>query len=441
MKIKHVVVNSILSMLLSISYSFGQTDSSIQKVNYHFQTTYIYQYKPAFHSPYSGTNSLIGTEEKQNSLTATLYVGARLWKGAELYINPEIAGGSGLSGAYGLAASTNGETFRVGNPAPTLYLARAYLVQTIALQRRVEKLEDQANELAGYQPENYLRFLVGKYSLGDFFDNNNYSNSPRTQFMNWCLMNNGAWDYAANLRGYTYSFTSILHLDNTTYRIGFGAMPTIANGPDLSTDFNKMGSVNVEVDKAYKVGNQKGSIGLLGYDNYGDMGNYKQAIISADSGKVPDIISTRQYGRHKFGAGINMGQQINEMIGVFGRLGWNDGKTETWCYTETDHTANIGVSFYGKQWNRENDNAGIGIIVNGLSSDHKLYLKDGGLGFELGDGKLNYSNECATELYYSFKPNLAGIFLSGDYQFIVNPGFNKDRGPVNVFSFRLHIEL
>ena len=431
-------------MMFSVSFSFGQTDSSLQKINFHFQATYIYQYKPAFHSPYSGVNSLIGTEEKQNSLTATLYIGARLWKGSELYINPEIAGGSGLSGAYGLAASTNGETFRVGNPAPTLYLARSYLIQTIALGKKLEKSDDQANELAGYQPKNYLRFFAGKYSLGDLFDNNVYSNSARTQFMNWCLMNNGAWDYAANVRGYTYSLIGILHLNNITYKAGFSAMPTVANGADLNTNFNKAGAINIEIDKTFKIGDQKGNIGFLGYDNYADMGNYEQAILKAKdspNSRIPDIISTRQYGRHKLGMGINVSQQLNETIGIFARVGWNDGKNETWCYTETDQTLSLGVSFNGKKWKRENDNAGIGFIVNGLSQYHKLYLEDGGLGFELGDGKLNYSNECAAELYYSFKPVTSTIFFTGDYQFIINPGFNKDRGPANVLSFRLHIEL
>jgi len=443
MKIRNVIIHFAL-IVFPISYSFGQTDSALQKLNFHFQTTYIYQYKPAFHSPYSGTNSLQGTEEKQNSVTATLYVGARLWKGSELYINPEIAGGSGLSGAYGLAASTNAETFRVGNPAPVLYLARAYLMQTFALGKGKEKSDDQTNGLKGYQPKNYLRLFIGKCSLGDLYDNNSYSNSPRIQFMNWCLVNNGTWDYASNVRGYTNSLTAILHLNDITCKAGFAAMATIANGPDLSTDFNKFGSINLEIDRSYKIGNKSGNIGFLGYDNYADMGNYQQAIINAsksDSSKIPDIISTREYGRHKFGTGINIGQQITETIGVFGRAGWSDGNNETWCYTEADHTASIGISFNGKQWKRENDNAGMGVIVNGLSQYHKLYLEEGGLGFELGDGKLNYGNEYATELYYSCKPNVSGIFLTGDYQFIINPGFNKDRGPVNVFSFRLHIEL
>jgi len=421
---------------------FAQDSSSKQhRFNLHFQTTYIYQYKPSFHSPYEGENSLTGKEEKQNSITATLYAGARLWKGAEVYVNPEVAGGSGLSGALGMAGSSNGETFRVGSPSPTLYSARYFLKQTFTLGKEKEWQEDDANQLSGYTPKKYLNFYFGKLSLGDLFDNNEYSNSPRTQFMNWALMNNGAWDYAANVRGYTYSFSTELQLNKMSYKLAFATLPREANGEKLNTNFKDSFAlaINAEVDKAYSINTRKGNIRLLVYHNNSNMGNYGEAIKLTGT---PDIITTRKLGRTKWGWGINLDQEVGRNTGVFGRIGWNDGKNETWAFTEIDRTVSSGVSFKGSAWKRNDDNAGIAIAMNGLSQDHRSYLAKGGSGFILGDGELNYGSEVIPELYYSLKPSESlPLWLSGDYQFVLHPGYNKDRGPVNIFSVRVHTEF
>ncbi len=434
-----------LSILtFSLKSTFGQVaNDSLQSksFNLHFQTTYIYQYKPAFNSPYSGLNSLKGTEETENSLTSTLFLGIRLWKNCEVYINPEIAGGSGLSGAFGLAASTNGETYRVGDPAPTLYLARGYIRQTIGLSTEKRNEDDGANQVGCLMPKKYIQFLIGKFSLADVLDNNLYSNSPRTQFMNWTIMNNGAWDYAANVRGYTYSFTTIVQLENIAYKLSVATLPLVANGADLNTNLGNAYSLNAEVDKAYKIHEKSGNIRILGYYNNANMGSYEQAIANSDNEHIPDVISTRKISRDKFGFGISADQQINNVIGLFARIGWNNGASETWCYTEADRTILGGIMINGKGWKRKDDNLGMAVVVNGLSTDHRNYLADGGLGFEIGDGKLNYGYENATELYYSYKPVSYPIWISGDYQFIVNPGYNKDRGPVHVFSIRIHVEL
>ncbi len=420
------------------------TDSLTKnRFNLHFQTTYIYQYKPELSAGYSGPHSIQTAEEKQNSVTATLYVGARLWKGGELYINPEIAGGSGLSGAYGMAASTNGETFRVGDPAPTLYLARGFIKQTIPLNRRPDTMVDAQNQLNAIYTTRSLVFQLGKYGLSDIFDNNVNATGPRTSFLNWCLMSNGAWDYAANLRGYTYAFTTILKWDNMTYKAALAAMPTVANGPDLNTNLQQEYSINAQAERIYQLKGKTGNIRLLGYYNNGDMGNYATAIAqSQQSGTTPDVIATRKYGRDKYGAGLNIDQQINSTLGFFARVGWNDGKNETWCFTEADRTVSAGLCDNGAAWNRKDDNAGIAVVVNGLSGDHRQYLADGGLGFQLGDGRLSYANETVAEAYYSYKPLPASnLWMSADYQFGLNPGYNSDRGPVSVFSFRLHVEL
>ena len=423
-----------------------------ERFSIHFQTTYIYQYKPKFSSDYQGRNSLDSAEQKDNSVTATLYLGLRLWKGGELYVNPEIAGGSGLSGALGMAGSSNGETFRVGNPSPTLYLARGYIQQTFALKQNAmrrkgvlntQSVDADANQLAGYEPKNYLRFIAGKYCLGDYFDNNEYSNSPRTQFMNWALMNNGAWDYAANVRGYTLAFTTELQLGNTNVKANIAAMPEVANGAKLNTNINQAYSLNAEVNHHFNLWNKPGNLRLLGFYNKANMGNYQDAINIANSlSKTPYVDAAAiGYNGKKYGFGINFDQELSKTFGVFGRLGWNDGRYQTWCFTEIDQTVTLGLSANGGAWKRTNDNCGLAFILNGLSQDHKDYLAMGGYGFILGDGALNYAPEFITELYYSFKPVKQGIWITGDYQFCMNPGYNMDRGPVHILSARVHVEL
>ncbi len=418
-------------------------DSVAQRANLHFQTTYIYQYKPQFHAKYSGINSLPTQEEKENSLTATLYFGVRLWKGAEVYVNPELAGGSGLAGAFGMGASTNGETFRVGDPAPTLYLARAYFCQSFNLGTTTERREDGQNQLAGKYGTRYLAFYAGKFSLGDFFDNNDFSNSPRTQFMNWALMSNSAWDYSANLRGYTAGAVVVCRYDNMVYKVGIAAEPTVANGPKLNSDYGKSRGLNAEVTRAYQVHHKlPGHVRGLLYANTANMGIYRDAIVEAGRiGDVPDIIAVRHPGHVKYGFGLNADQHLSDNVGVFGRIGYNDGKTETWAFTESDRTISLGINVSGKAWKRANDVLAAGIVMNGLSKDHREYLAAGGLGFQLGDGNLNYDMERVFECYYSCKPTANSLWLSADYQFAMNPGYNKDRGPLSVFAFRLHVEL
>ncbi len=434
------LVSTLIFFSLFTKITTAQDTVKEQRFNIHFQTTYIYQIKPAFHSPYEGPNSLSGKSEKENSITATLYVGARLWQGAEVYINPEIAGGSGLSGATGMAGSSNGETFRVGNPSPTLYSARYYLKQTFALSKEKDLQEDSANQLKIYQPKNYLSFWFGKFSLGDLFDQNAFSNSPRTQFMNWSLMNDGAWDYAANVRGYTYSLSTALKLNRFTYKLGIATLPTEANGSKLNLKFKDSFAlgINAEIDKQFQINGKESNIRLLFYHNKADFGNYDEAIKLSN----PDIIATRKSGRTKTGFELNFDAQLNKTAGLFGRVGWNDGKNETWVFTEIDRTGCFGVSVNGDTWRRTYDNAGLALVVNGISKEHRSYISKGGSGFILGDGNLNYAPESIAELYYSVKPSdKLPLWITGDYQFALNPGYNKDRGPVNIFSFRVHTEF
>lgn len=422
---------------------FNKILNDSQRFNLHFQVTYINQTKPKMRSLYSDSLSLNAAHENKNSLTATLFLGAKLWKGGYVFVNPEIAGGSGLSGAQGMAGSSNGETTRVGDPSPTLYLARAYFEQTFPLSRDHTDIQiDDENQLEMQVPNDYIKFTVGKFSLADMFDNNNLSNTPRTQFMNWSLMNNGAWDFAANVRGYTYIASAEIDYSFLNYKVAFASLPTVANGADLSMHLGKELAFNTQVTAKYNIQKYPGTFSLLYFNNKANMGNYEQALQEAkNSNAIPDIIATRQYGRHKHGFGLNFDQELPKDIGVFGRLGWNDGKNETWAFTEIDKTASLGVNINGTLWQRIHDVFGLAFVTNGLSQSHREYLAAGGYGFVLGDGKLNYSPENIMEIFYNFKPTNKPFWVTGDYQLALHPGYNKDRGPANIFSIRVHTEF
>lgn len=411
-----------------------------ERFSIHAQTTVINQFKPSFNAKYSGDNSLVPHQESKTSITSTFYMGLRLWKGSSAFINPEIAGGSGLSEALGIAAATNGETFRVGNPTPTVYLARLFYKQIFELTSDKIDQSSDFNQLGGYLPSKYLSFTVGKIGASDYFDNNRFSHDPRTQFMSWALMANGAWDYPANTRGYTPSIVLEYVSFKNEIRYGFSLVPLTANGNKMNWDISKSGSHTIEYTHRYRIKNQKGTIRFLGFLTTTNMGNYRQSI---ELNPVnPRIEDTRKYGNIKYGFGINIEQNFTNDFGCFFRTSWNDGNNETWAFTEIDHSISAGLSLTGQRWNRENDNIGIAYVASGISKPHRDYLKAGGKGFILGDGNLNYSIEHLAELYYSTELVKNQIYLTGTYQFLVNPGYNLDRqGPVNIFSVRLHSRI
>lgn len=431
----------LLTFQLMAMYGLSQnTDTAkTETIAFHAQATVIYQYKPSFSAKYSGANSLKTEEETQNTITATLYAGTRLWKNATAYLNPEISGGSGLSTALGVAASTNGESFRVGSPAPQIYLARLFLQQTFPLSKKMKYQESNFNQLSEYIPDKYIAFSLGKIALSDYFDNNSYSHDPRTQFMSWGLMSNGAWDYPANTRGYTDGLVIEYVTPKNELRYSFALMPTEANGNTLDYKISKAHSHTLEYTCNYSVNSKAGVVRVLAFYSIARMGNYNQSIEL--NPVTPDITATRKYSNNKYGFGINVEQSLSKSIGAFLKASWNDGNNETWAFTEIDRTVSIGAVTKGTGWKREGDNAGLAYVISGLSTPHKNYLQAGGKGFILGDGALNYGPEQLAELYYSAELIKKSLFLSGVYQFILYPGYNKDRGPVNVFSVRVHMEM
>ncbi|MET1057876.1 MAG: carbohydrate porin [Pedobacter sp.] len=426
--------------IMIVCKGFAQTDSLIRKrFNLHFQQTVITQTKPGFSAKYSGDNSLSTAHETATSLTTTLFGGARLWRGAEAYFNPEMSGGKGFSQTLGLAGFSNGETFRVGSPEPAIYIARAYLVQTFGWGSEVDTLADDQNQLAGYRKKRYFSITAGKFGLSDFFDNNAFSHDARSQFMNWSLMANGAWDYPANTRGYVFGTVFEFGQPDWSLRLATTMVTNSANGSVWDGKIGKAHAFTLEYEKRYTISDQKGTIRILGFNNSAKMGSYLLSI--EQNPLAPDVTETRAYGREKYGFGINAEQNVNSNLGVFLKTSYNDGKTETWAFTEIDRSISFGAVLNGRSWTQKDAEIGLAFVGNGISEDHRDYLAAGGYGFIIGDGKLNYAPEMIAEVYYKVNVYQHKFFLSPDYQFVLHPAYNKDRGPVNAFALRAHVEF
>jgi high affinity Mn2+ porin len=421
---------------------------SVEKWSYHFQLTTIMQAHPGFNALYSGKNSLQDTSESALSLTTTFFLGRKLWKGAAVYFNPEIAGGSGVSYALGLAGAANGETFRIGSPAPRIYVARAFIQQHFAIGgSKTERQNSDQNQLADSLPASRITISAGKFSLADFFDDNAYSHDPRSEFMNWALMSNGAWDYPANTRGYTWGGVIELIKPGFAIRVSSSLVGLKANGPTMDVNITKAHAETIEFEKKLNINGHPGSVRVLAFENFSSAPSYKNAIHDMENGdsNLVAVASGAKpgpyYGGLKYGFGISAWQELSKTVGVFMRAGWNDGKTVTWAFTEIDRSVSAGLSFTPTFIKRPNDEMGIAAVVNDISQDHYNYLNLGGYGFMLGDGRLtNYGNETIIEYFYKVRLT-SSFWLTADYQFIMNPGYNKDRGPVHVFAGRLHIEF
>jgi hypothetical protein len=407
------------------------------------QANFIFQTNPPFYAKYSGTNSFQPYYEKATSRVLTLYTGFEITKSIEVLADVEEAGGDGLSSALGLAGFTNLDVVRNPSLSKAPYLARLMYHQVIALSQ--QKIENARSPLSTFAelPARRLEFRFGKFGIADFFDVNSVGGDSHLQFMNWTIDQNGGYDYAADTRGYTWGAMLEYQSPKWGLRFAEALLPTVANGPDLVWDLRHANAENVEVELHRGFLPKKdGIIRLLTYVNNANMGIYQVAIDQYLEGKVttPEITNHPLQVTTKYGFGINFEQTLTNNIVVYGRFGWNNGKTESWAYTEDDETFQGGAGFAGRMWKRKYDRAGIAFVSNGISKEHALYLADGGLGFILGDGGLTYGRENIIEGYYTAHA-WRGIYLGPDLQYIVNPGYNQARGPVTVASFRLHVEF
>jgi high affinity Mn2+ porin len=403
----------------------------------HYQFTAATQYHPAFDAPYSGQNSLSPQAESATAFVTTLYGDLRLWPGAELLVNPEMSGGRGLSSTHGVAAFPDGIVYRVGDPAPVVYLARLALSQTFDLGGGRVINEEGPNELPRERDRDVLAITVGRFSVLDIVDGNRYANDPTTEFFNWAMFASGAYDYPADARGYTYGALADLAKGWWSVRGGIALEPYEANASRMDWRILTSHGLMAEGEARYAVGLRPGAASLLVFLNTARMGSYQQ-VLNDPALYGNDVAQTRADGRHKYGFALSVEQQFTNTMGGFLRLSWNDGHNESWAFTEIDRSAALGITQNGKPWRRPKDILGAGAVISGLSPWHERYLAGGGYGFIIGDGALSYAPEVLGEIYYKFQVSEL-LSFSGIYQPILNPGFNRDRGPVHVLSARVHV--
>jgi len=417
------------------------------------QANVIIQGNLPFHSPYQGVNSFLGRGAYKTSLLGTIYTAWRpthsIRYNNDLILDIESTGGRGLSEALGLAGATNLDVVRNPNLGSVPYLSHYEIHQVIGFTQKTTSQEPGPWALAPSVPLRRVEFRIGKMSVPDFFDINGPGSDSHLQFMNWTVDNNGAWDYAADTRGYTVGGMAEYDDRIWTLRYGIFAMPTVANGIDMDWAFSRAHGQNGEFELRHSfVQNRKGTQRILFYANRAHMGTYREAVEDFLNGSdtasygvtVPTITLHEHFSALKYGVGYNIEQEVTENLRVFGRFGWNEGQHESFAYTEVEQTVEAGADYAGTRWRRPVDKIGLVVVSNAIKRDHQEYLKLGGLGFLLGDGNLNYGRENIVEGYYNWHA-WRGLFYALDVQHIDNPGYNRDRGPVWVGSVRAHVDF
>jgi high affinity Mn2+ porin len=444
---------SLQEVHLGLNYRFGESSdpatlgasllaSVADRFSLHGQATFTYQGNTAFPSPYEGANSLPGAAEAREVAYASLSASVRLWRGAAIWINPAIDQGFGLANTHGVAGFPNAEAYKFGANYPYAILQRYFLRQTLDLGGR-QKAAQGSDQPAGAQSANRLVLTVGSFSINDLFDTNKYANNPKRTFLNWSLINAGTFDYAGNAWGYTDGLAVEWYEDRYVLRAGvfdLSATPAGGNSPlayGLDSSFRQFQWV-AEIEEHHHLWGEPGDVKVTGFLSRGRAGRFRDAInLAAATGQPADINAVRRYTSRP-GASINVQQQVTANLGVFARAGWADGRVEPWDFTDIDRTLSGGISVSGAPWRRPQDTLGIGIAINGISRVHQAFLNTGGLGILIGDGKLPHPGlEKILESYYSYAL-LPSTHLSFDYQLIDDPGYNADRGPVNVLAVRVH---
>ena len=406
----------------------------------HGQVTHVWQYHPVFKAPYSGPNSLDPGSRGNETFDATLYLGFRPWSGAEIWINPEIDQGFGLSNTLGVAGYPSGEAYKVGKSSPYFRLQRLFFRQTFDLGGAGEATEPDANQLGGTRTADNLIITGGKISPTDIFDTNVYAHDPKKDFLNWAVIDAGAYDYAADAWGYSYGIAVEWTQAWWTLRAGLFDLSRVPNTTELETDFSQFEFV-AEAEERHEWWGQPGKLKVLSFVNRGRFGSYNDAVRLAQlTASIPNMALVRRYTSRP-GVTLNLEQQIEPGLGLFARASLNDGSKEADEFTEINSSISIGLSLRGINWDRPNDTLGVAGVANSISASARAYFAAGGLGILIGDGKLpNYGTEGIFEAYYNAQMT-SWLSAGADYQFIANPAYNPDRGPVSVLGVRLHAEF
>ncbi len=407
----------------------------------HGQTTYVVQATDGFHAPYRGPNSL-SPSINQETVDATLFLGARLWRGAEIWVQPELEQGFGLDNTLGVAGFPSGEAYKVGADHPYFRLPRAFVRQLIDAGGERETIEGVANQLAGSRSVDRWAFTLGKFGVTDIFDTNQYAHDPRADFLNWSAIDGGAFDYAADAWGYTVGAAAERYAGSWTLRAGLFDLSTIPNSVHLDPGMHEF-QLDAEVEKRYELFGHAGRVLLTGFDSRGRMALLDATIALAQTTGVPintALVETRRY-RGRLGGVFGVEQPITDAVGLFARLSKAAGNVEPYEFTDIDRSVALGTSIKGLPWHRSGDTVGIVAIDNGISAERQDYLNLGGLGVLIGDGKLPHpAAEQILETYYSVALT-AYAHLSVDYQWVKNPAYNTDRGPVSIFAVRVHAQF
>jgi high affinity Mn2+ porin len=436
-------------------------DTGPQRFNFHAQTTIVAQGDLPFAADYSGPNSLLSAGERQETVSADLFFGLRLWHGAEIHLDGLCWEGLGLSNTFGIEDFPNGDAYKAGTTVPNFMVARLFIRQTFGLGGEQEDVHDGQLALAGRQDVSRLTFTVGRFTPTDMFDNNAYAHDAHTQFLNWAAQTNITWDYPSDTVGFTTGIAAELNQADWTLRYGFFQMPGVDNGftaddrvfcwPGSGSggDFWKSWGMITELERRYKIDGHPGAIRCMAWLNEANMASYNVATAlllanppppNTPPGAEITIPAAAYADRFKYGFGLNWEQELSKEVGVFSRVNWNDGQEAAWTYTDAWWSTSLGVSVKGKAWCRPDDTIGLFGVITGASAQEIQFLKAGGTGILNGDGNLTYASEKVVEGYYDFPIGKAGRFAL-DYQFVGDPAFNADRGPVSIFGIRLHWEM
>jgi high affinity Mn2+ porin len=415
----------------------AKTGTESDRWELHAQTTYIQQGYPSYRALYSGANSLSPAAQTRETWTMSAFAGVRLWDGGAVYYNPELLQGFGFSDTVGLAGFSNGESQKSHFPTPRYSTSRLFLRQTFGFGGEQETLESAPNQLSDKVDVSRLTVQAGRFAVTDVFDNNSYAKDPRRDFMNWAMWAPGAFDYSADKIGLSWGATAELNQENWALRAGYFLMDAESNSSNFDMHLFRRGEYVMELEERYKLFGRPGKLRIIPWINSDFSGSYRETL--DDPALNLDITQTRK-SRIKYGYALTLEQEVADDVGVFGRWSWNDGHNEIMAFTDIDRSLAGGVSIKGKSWGREKDTIGIAGAVNALSPDHRDFIAAGGLGILIGDGALNYRTERILETYYSYAL-LDTTWLTFDYQFIANPAYNADRGPVSIFSARLHAEF
>ena len=404
------------------------------------QFTALRQSHPTFTAPYTGQNSLTPNSSSATTTDLTLFVGMRIWDG-ELWMNPEADQGFGLSNTVGMAGFSSGEAYKVGANSPYLRLPRLFYRKVINLGGEEQAIEQATNQMSRTQSANNLILTIGKFSVTDVFDTNTYAHDPRSDFMNWSIVESGAFDYAADAWGFTKGASIEWTQSRWTLRGGLFDLSTVPNSVNLDPKFSQYEWVG-EFEERYQLWGHPGKVRLLGFVNQGRMGSYVDALqLAKQTNTTPHTALVRRFSSRP-GVAINLEQEVFSDLGAFARASMNNGSKEAFDFTEINQSIAAGLSLRGDRWGRHDDTFGFAAVANRLSSDARNYFAGGGIGILIGDGRLNYASEKIIETYYAYSvPALDHLTLALNYQYIVNPGYNQDRGPVNIFGVRVHKEF